>query len=241
MFALLAVAVVLGAGGGCLMSVDVEAVHFDDPESTAAMLGSPINPLRGLDFISSASIGAYMLVGSVIDCSFDPVEVCSVASCTPGFGISVGYDSDAYIRGVASSAGVFEIYDDKGNVQFCFIFIDAPLEMEGIGSVSDPYHGCVDIDVGESHPDEIWVTEGTGLWLHNDDFMGMYSSDLGYSCDPVSSWEPEVIMGLASVGDYQLNGSEGTIMTIHVVPDVPELVFESDPSTGTITYVGAPA
>lgn len=122
---------------------------------------------------------------------------------------------------------------------------------EGSGTQDDPYSGTVTSSYpapGEL-PSEIWVFVGTTADMDLIDLIpeGTFDVDSGYGVSIQHSNKPSrIYLGgiFDTVGDCVLSftpysgyGLDPWTMTIHIVSTTPDLVFESNPSDGTVKYV----
>lgn len=123
------------------------------------------------------------------------------------------------------------------------------LWMTGEGTIENPYEGFVCIEMYSIDPvlaEDDYIYIGAGSHLYFDDSGWNAGYELCFYTDPSgvrTSWTPdaidrEVIMGESWEITQPYSG------TIHMIvvdssQTVPELIFDSDPSKGTVQYIGS--
>ena len=182
---------------------------------------------------------------------------------TREYSIVAGRDTGIITGNIQDSMSFDFIYFEGGSVlTFEFLIADEPMSpfiaTTGSGTEDDPYSGVLttteNLSDAEYIPSEIWVEVGTefdvmlfGVVTRAAFPEDYFSISDGFGLEITSDINIRCLTGTANIpGDCMLTSTPlGVVadsnwtVTIHIIQSYSDLVFTSNPSEGTITYVGS--
>ena len=206
----------------------------DDPYVGRLIFGVGYTPYDPYD--------CYFSVGSIIE-FYKEENSASLYWWTIDEGYGLTTNTWGIPTGVILQSGTIsvETYSSRGLEETNYLYaVDTVLS--GTGTETDPYRGYVYLDLSTVFRDQsYYVEEGSTVVLRAADSIDSIST--GVSMDTVVAEGEELLTTTVSesfVVSYKNNPMfDAKLINFIVVEAYPQLFFESDPSEGTIQFIGS--